>query len=188
MGYPIGICTNEVSCAECQYGPQSCHCHQKSAKMRILLYFALASTRLVLARIAIRQETPNGPWQNVPTSQPKPDNTYHNGQPQLNTEPPVVPDAVDPMFAAHPIDIPFGRLHNGSLKYFPEGQLNTASSITDQWAPGTNDFANQSACGIPDSAFFISKVAIHPYFLKYAPDGLGLSSMFLFFLLQTIKS
>ena len=149
--------------------------------MRLLIFVALASARLVLAGIAARQASSpssNGPWQTVPSSQPKPDNTYHNGQPKLNTEPPVVPDAVDPMFAAHPIDIPFGRLHNGSLKYFPEGQLNTATAITDQWAPGTNDFANQSACGIPDNAFFISKVAIHPYFLKYSPDDLGLSSMF----------
>ena len=121
--------------------------------MGVFTYLALASAGLALAKVSTRQEHPNGPWQNVPASQPKPDNTYHNGQPRLITEPPVVSDVVEPMFAAHPIDIPFGRLHNGSLKYFPKGQLNTVDKITDQWAPGTNDFANQSACGIPDSAF-----------------------------------
>ena len=33
---------------------------------------------------------------------------------------------------------------------------------------GGTDSATQSACGIPDNAYYISKVAIHPYFLKYA--------------------
>ena len=61
--------------------------------------------------------------------------------------------------------------------FFKEGELNSPGAITDQWKPGQNDFANQSACGIPDNAFFNSKVAIHPYWLKYAPDGLGLDRM-----------
>ena len=139
----------------------------------------LATATHFPANLHPRDNYPNGPWQTVPTTQPKLDNTYNDDQPKLNVEPPVVTDAVDPMFAAHPVDIPFGRLHNGSLKYFPKGQLNTPDGITDQWAPGVNDFANQSACGIPDSAFFISKVAIHPYFLKCSPDGLGLSRMYL---------
>ena len=59
--------------------------------------------------------------------------------------------------------------------YFKEGELNVPGAITDQWNPGQYDFANQSACGIPDSAFLNSKVAIHPYWLKYAPDDLGLN-------------
>ena len=139
------------------------------------------------ANLHPRDKYPNGPWQTVPTTQPKPDNTYNDDTPKLNVEPPVVADAVDPMFAAHPIDIPFGRLHNGSLKYFPKGQLNTPDGITDHWTPGINDFANQSACGIPDSAFYISKVAIHPYFLKYSPDNLGLSRKYLYVLSLTIS-
>ena len=59
--------------------------------------------------------------------------------------------------------------------FFSSGELNTPTGDTDQWintpaTPTQNgiDSANQSACGIPDNAFSGSKVAIHPYFLKYA--------------------
>ncbi len=75
----------------------------------------------------------------------------------------------DPMFGARSIDVPFGRLQHGRMKYFGAGQLNTPTGNRDEFLPGKNDFANQSACGIPDNAFSISKVAIHPYWLKYAP-------------------
>ena len=51
---------------------------------------------------------------------------------------------------------------------FPQGQLNDPNSYTDQWTPNVYDFANQSACGIPDNACLQGKAAIHPYFLKYA--------------------
>lgn len=55
------------------------------------------------------------------------------------------------------------------MKFFPKGQLNSAADDTDLWLnQGGTDSATQSACGIPDNAFSISKVAIHPYFLKYA--------------------
>ena len=59
-------------------------------------------------------------------------------------------------------------LQHGNLKLFPAGQLNTPDKDTDLWQPQGQDSASQSACGIPDNAFSISKVAIHPYFLKYA--------------------
>ena len=113
-------------------------------------------------------------WQPVPSVQPKPDNMFNTlgawrqGLPANSAE--IGPEIYD----ARSIDIPFRRLQQGNLIYFKEGELNSPSSITDEWAPGHNDFANQSACGIPDNAFFNSKVAIHPYWLKYAPDGLGL--------------
>ena len=54
------------------------------------------------------------------------------------------------------------------MKFFPLGQLNSDTNDTDLWYPQGTDSAQQSACGIPDNAFTISKVAIHPYFLKYA--------------------
>lgn len=107
--------------------------------------------------------------QNVPSSAP-PDNQFNNTEPQLVTMPPLSeehPD--DSIYGTRDIDLPFGRLYHGNMKYFAPGQLNTPTDMTDQWAPGVNDFANQSACGIPDSAFHVSKVAIHPYLLKYAP-------------------
>ena len=59
-------------------------------------------------------------------------------------------------------------LQHGNLKLFPAGQLNSPSTDHDLWQPQGQDSATQSACGIPDNAFSISKVAIHPYFLKYA--------------------
>lgn len=34
------------------------------------------------------------------------------------------------------------------------------------WKLGADNFAKQSVCGIPRNAIFISKVAIHPYFLN----------------------
>ncbi|KAK4690929.1 hypothetical protein P7C71_g5966, partial [Lecanoromycetidae sp. Uapishka_2] len=61
------------------------------------------------------------------------------------------------------------------MKFFSAGQLNTPTGMKDEWIntpanPTQNgiDSANQSACGIPDNAYSITKVAIHPYFLKYA--------------------
>ena len=59
-------------------------------------------------------------------------------------------------------------IQHGNMKFFPKGQLNSETYETDQWLPQGTDSASQSACGIPDNAFSISKVAIHPYFLKYA--------------------
>lgn len=53
------------------------------------------------------------------------------------------------------------------MKFFSAGQLNTPTGDTDEWLPQGTDSATQSACGIPDNAYSISKVAIHPYFLKY---------------------
>lgn len=63
---------------------------------------------------------------------------------------------------------PFGRLHRCNLTLFRKEQLNTPNLTLDQYQPGENEFANQSAYGIPDNAFVISKAAIHPYFLAYA--------------------
>ena len=67
-------------------------------------------------------------------------------------------------------------IQHGNMKFFPAGQLNSATGDTDLWLPQGTDSATQSACGIPDNAFSISKVAIHPYFLKYADLSRKLSS------------
>ena len=148
-----------------------------------MLYVAFVLLSALIAhttcRIDARQQsaTPaaSSAWQTVPSSQPKPDNTYSNGAawrqglPEDNSAP--VPE----IFNARDIDIPFRRLQQGNLMYFQEGELNQPDQITDVLSPNQYDFANQSACGIPDSAYFQSKVAIHPYWLKYAPDGLGLN-------------
>ena len=54
------------------------------------------------------------------------------------------------------------------MKFFSAGELDTPMGLIDVGLPGRNDNANQSACGIPDNAWNPEKVAIHPYFLKYA--------------------
>lgn len=105
------------------------------------------------------------PFQNIPATG-KPDNTFDIGTFKLNSEPPVVPDIPPPVYGVRSIDLPFGRLYHGNMKYFKEGLLNPPSGLRDVFNPGVNDFANQSACGIPDNAFYQSKVAIHPYFHK----------------------
>lgn len=92
----------------------------------------------------------------------------HNGAPALLAEPPNVKTAPPEIYNARDIDLPFLRLFHGYSKYFSAGELNTPNGNGDKWGP-ENDNVNQSACAIPDNAFFISKVAIHPYFLKYAP-------------------
>ena len=149
-------------------------------KMLLVPFVLLASLIAhTTCRIHARQQSAipaaSSAWQTVPSSQPKPDNTYSNGAawrqglPEDNSAP--VPE----IFNARDIDIPFRRLQQGNLMYFQEGELNQPDQITDVLSPNQFDFANQSACGIPDSAFFQSKVAIHPYWLKYAPDGLGLN-------------
>jgi len=93
----------------------------------------------------------------------------HNGSPPLLAEPPQerISETVRDTYGVRHQDIPFLRLFHGNLKFFAPGQLNTPTGRGDVWGP-ENDNANQSACGIPDNAFYVSKVAIHPYFLKYA--------------------
>ena len=107
--------------------------------------------------------------QDIPSTAPA-DNQFNNTQPHLVTMPPLEeshPD--DSIYGVRDIDLPFGRLYHGNMKYFAPGQLNKPGAWTDDWNPGVNDYANQSACGIPDAAYMNTKVAIHPYFLKYAP-------------------
>lgn len=125
----------------------------------------LAVASLTAARLVPRQDPP---FQQVPSTA-KTDNTFNNDAPQLTSMPPDSTEIQDPMYGARSVDVPFGRLQHGKMKFFGAGQLNTPNGKQDVWAPGKNDFANQSACGIPDNAFSISKVAIHPYWLKYAP-------------------
>ena len=128
---------------------------------------------LVVASIAsaavIRRGDPG--FQEIPSSA-QADNTFNNGAPLLAAEPPM--ETTQPMpavYGSRSIDLPFGRLYHGKMKFFSKGQLNTPDGITDKWIdqPNVVDSAKQSACGIPDNAFSISKVAIHPYFLKFAP-------------------
>ncbi|KAL8913932.1 MAG: hypothetical protein Q9171_001317 [Xanthocarpia ochracea] len=128
------------------------------------LAFLLGIASLAAGRVVKREDPP---FQHVPATA-QPDNTFHVGKEQKGM-PPVTVEVPDAMYGARSIDLPFGRLQHGKMKFFDAGQLNTPTGDTDVWAPGVHDSAKQSACGIPDSAFQISKVAIHPYWLKFAP-------------------
>ena len=125
-----------------------------------LLSVASLSTCVVLPR-----QDPG--MQTIPTTG-KADNTFNNGAPLLAAEPPASGDTPPDIYGARTVDLPFYRLYQGNANFFSPGQLNTPTGNTDQWYPQGSDSANQSACGIPDNAYSISKVAIHPYFLKYA--------------------
>ncbi|KAL8992920.1 MAG: hypothetical protein Q9169_006739 [Polycauliona sp. 2 TL-2023] len=130
-----------------------------------VLLLAIAS--LAAGRVVKRADPP---FQKVPKTA-KADNTFHvpaQGLKQIGM-PPDGEVTQNPMYGARSIDLPFSRLQHGKMKFFPKGELNAPDSITDIWAPGKHDSAEQSACGIPDSAYQLSKVAIHPYWLKFAP-------------------
>lgn len=113
---------------------------------------------------AIRRQDPG--LQSYPASAPAP-GSFSNGMPLLVGIPPVVADIPPAIYGPRSVDLPFNRLYHGNLKFFRAGELNTLDKNTDVWG-SENDNAQQSACGIPDNAFFDAKVAIHPYFLKYA--------------------
>lgn len=99
----------------------------------------------------------------------KPDNTFNNGVAQLNTGPPWSSSLAPPLYQPREIDIPFGWMFHGNISMFPSSQLNSGGYMnTDSWDQNVVDSANQSACGIPDRAYFQKQAAIHPYFLKYA--------------------
>lgn len=133
----------------------------------LLALFSIVS--LSTALVVPRQDPHDPAFQPIPATA-KADNTFHTAiTPIPSGMPPESAEIPAPVYGARSIDLPFGRLQHGKMKFFGAGQLNTPTGKTDHWAPGQNDFANQSACGIPDSAFHISKVAIHPYWLKYAP-------------------
>ena len=105
--------------------------------------------------------------QAVPASA-KPDNTFSNGAAEIIGGFPYDSGTIPDLYQPREIDIPFGCQFHGDLMMFPEGQLNQPGFNTDEYTPNLYDFANQSACGIPDNSYVQMKVAIHPYFLKYA--------------------
>ena len=97
-------------------------------------------------------------------------NTFHKiGVDWERGQPPQTNIPLPEQFRAKDIDLPFGRILKGAAKYFQAGEMNTPTGIIDEDGHmGQADYANQSACGIPDNVYRDSKVAIHPYWLKYA--------------------
>ncbi|KAL8933770.1 MAG: hypothetical protein Q9216_006218 [Gyalolechia sp. 2 TL-2023] len=111
--------------------------------------------------------TVEGGLQKVP-DEPKQPNTFSNGQPQDNSGMAWGSGPIPDLYQPRKIDIPFGRMYHGKISFFDYGQYNDPKDNTATWSPDVFDNANQSACGIPDNAYFQTKAAIHPYFLKYA--------------------
>ena len=134
------------------------------------LSFALVAASIASGHVIRPRAGGDPPFQYVPTTA-QADNTFSNGQ-KLGLMPPFesgvpIPD----VYGVRSFDLPFNRLYHGKMKFFAKGQLNSPDKWTDLPIdqPGVIDSAKQSACGIPDNAFSGSKVAIHPYFLRFMP-------------------
>lgn len=140
--------------------------------MQTAIVRLLPFVHLALCGVLPRQDPG---FQSIPATSQDPSTFWNQAVPELVGEPPQSSDPIPSVYGARSVDLPFYRLYHGSMKFFSPGQLNTATGNTDVWNSNSNgvtvnnDNANQSACGIPDNAFIVSKVAIHPYFLKYAP-------------------
>ena len=115
----------------------------------------------------------------APNTFNKPDTEMELGQPDQTNIP--LPD----QYRAKDFDLPIGRVLKGNVMYFQPGEMNTPNGTTDEDGKvGEADSADQSACGIPDNVYRDSKIAIHPYWLKYA----GLDRMLLLNCLNSIHS
>ncbi|KAI4132341.1 MAG: hypothetical protein LQ341_006283, partial [Variospora aurantia] len=109
----------------------------------------------------------------IPRVSPRGPSAFNNGKPRRNG---LEVDPTGSLYCNGPygIDtkagIPFSRANRGKLLFYGKGEGNTPDDVTDQWVDqGGVDDPKQSACGIPHNAYSISHVAIHPYWLKYAP-------------------
>ena len=104
-----------------------------------------------------------------------PTNPFNNGAPfriggpaetpVRTTDSPNIALAQDPAYEARDFDLPFLRNFKGAAMFYRHTNDPAASSST--WG-AEYDNENQTACGIPTNAYWLSGVAIHPYFLKYA--------------------
>ncbi|KAI4223604.1 MAG: hypothetical protein L6R36_005286 [Xanthoria steineri] len=109
----------------------------------------------------------------IPRVSPRGASAFNNGKPRRNG---LEMNPSGSLYCNGPygIDtkagIPFSRANRGKLLFYGKGEGNTPDGVTDQWVDqGGVDDPKQSACGIPHNAYSISHVAIHPYWLKYAP-------------------
>ena len=71
----------------------------------------------------------------------------------------------NPAYEARDIDLPFLRNFKGAARFYRH--TNDPENQSSSWG-AKHDNENQTACGIPTNAYWLSGVAIHPYFLKYA--------------------
>lgn len=144
--------------------------------MLSLIFVSLYAASHVASTVIPRQDGAPDPGyatvhnpgnQKVPATGKKA-NTFSNGKDEIIGGFPYEKGTIPDVYQPRDIDIPFGRQFHGDLMMFSQGQLNDPNRNTGEYTPNVYDFANQSACGIPDNAYIQMKVAIHPYFLKHA--------------------
>ncbi|KAI4187645.1 MAG: hypothetical protein L6R41_002670 [Letrouitia leprolyta] len=134
--------------------------------MKVPAYFIFLALPFSFAGTIRERQTE---LQQIPTTAKAPNTFHQDGIDLERGQPPQVDTPLPEQYRAKDIDIPFGRILKGSAKYFQAGEMNTPNGIIDEDGKvGQADYANQSACGIPDNVYRDSKVAIHPYWLKYA--------------------
>ena len=85
--------------------------------------------------------------------------------PVRTTDQPEIALTQDPTYEARDFDLPFLRNFKGAAKFYRHTNDPAATSST--WG-AQYDNENQTACGIPTNAYWLSGVAIHPFWLKYA--------------------
>jgi len=61
------------------------------------------------------------------------------------------------------VDIPSALLNYGDLNLFGANELNKPGATTVRFQPNKDDYADQTACGIPDNAFAPSNVYVKLY-------------------------
>ena len=141
----------------------------KSTIFASLIAIPLSVAGTIKERQAVLQQIPA--TAKAPNTFSKSDVDLETGQPDQTNIP--LPD----QYRERDFDLPIGRVLKGNVMYFQPGEMNTPNGTTDEDGNvGEADNANQSACGIPDNVYRDSKIAIHPYWLKYA--GLDRKSSF----------
>lgn len=100
-----------------------------------ILYTFLSLAALASAAIIPRI---NPQLQAIPATA-KPDNTFNVGTLHLTRGPDISMEIPPAVYGSRPIDLPFGRLYHGNMKYFSKGQMNTPDGITDKYTPGVKD-------------------------------------------------
>ena len=154
-----------------------------SVKLFILIlahgYVVFAAPSLVTQILSIREDSSAvpvhaeagvayGPPSTPTVPYSRGDGFRIGGPPELpirSTDQPDVSLTQDPAYEARSFDLPFLRNFKGAAKFYRH--LNDPKTSSSSWGP-QYDGDNQTACGIPTNAYWLSGVAIHPYFLKYA--------------------
>jgi hypothetical protein len=131
------------------------------------IFTVLTLTATVLATVILNDfvMAPSaGGMQTIPQATKTP-SKFSNGHDPLLSEPPDTRCQVPDVYVARKICIPIGRYMHGNLNFFPT--MDDPSKDTSVWG---SDHGNgeQTACAISANAYFISNVAMHPYWLKYA--------------------